>query len=262
MPVTDDEISGLKTQLESLVGKIKPLRERSAILEAQLAQAQRDYDRELGVLNAEAIRLSGRKTALRAALAGNDTHRPMPILPPDPGPTPPPPVIDPGPHPSPVPLAQREDPREARKRALWKHLYEVMDPDQPDPDPEKIQTIQAIHAMVRDDQRDVGDMLEVLAWGDVWKVRGEWETVEEQARRLDEWRTALQQRLKFWEQAVGRLEKDPRQGLLNEMQKGSQQQWLAYLKKLAGQQQTENESLRHEVTELENEWRLKQAARK
>lgn len=259
MPVTDDQIRDLLNQLETLVEKIKPLRNRAADLEAQLTQAQRDYDRELGVLNAQVTRLHGRKMALRTAMAGGPQRKPTPIQENEARPTPPPPEIDPRSD-SPSPLPSQVDPREARKRALWKHLYFFLDTDQLNPDPEQVKTIQTINDLVNDGRRDVGDMLEVLVWGDIWKARTDWETVDEQALRLEEWRVALQHRLEYWERATGRLKMDPRQGLLKEMQKGSQE-WGTYLRGLAEQQQRENDQLAREISILEDERRAKQAPR-
>jgi hypothetical protein len=152
-----------------------------------------------------------------------------------------------------------ENPREARKRALWNHLYYFLDTGEMDQDPQRVKAIQALHGMVNDERRDIGEMLEVLAWGDIWKERAEWESLDDQARWMQDWCAALEQRLKYWEQTVSRMELDRRQKLLKEKQKRTQQEWLTYLGWLADQQQQENLRLARDVQILEDEWRARQA---
>lgn len=255
MSVTDEQINDLLSQLKDMIEKIQPLRTKVADLDEQLIKAQRDYDSQLGAVNAESIRLQGRKMALKAAMLGK---RPVPNVESTHRTTIPPPTVMGSPNSVPSPAPVQEDPRDARKRALWNHIYFFLNPDELKPEAEKIKTIQAIHGMVKDEQRDLGDMLEVLAWGDIWKARADWETFEDQARRLDEWLIALQRRMEYWQQFIRKLEMDRRQNLLKEMQKRVQQDWLLYLQGLAGQQQQENKRLVQEIVILENEWRARQ----
>jgi hypothetical protein len=246
MAVTQDQIDDLLGTMEALWRQITPLRQRAVELEAGLTSVQRDYDHEVGQANIKADRLRARKASLQAALARKP---PPPPTPPPPPPRRPPPVkeIKPG---AILPPPPPEDPRDVRKRALADHIYYFLDSDQEE-------VIQIIHAVLDDDQRDVGDMLELLPWGEIWKAHADWETLEDQYLRLDQWRSALENRVAYWQRVVRQLETDPRQGLLREMKERSREDWLAFLKKLAGQQEEENERLARQVRVLEEQWQAK-----
>ncbi len=235
------QIDNLLTALEALLEQIKPLRQRVAEVEKGLAQAQRDYDLKMSKLNAEADRLEGLKLSLLARL--NPRKPPPPPPPPLPGPepTPLPEVIQSGtPHPPPP----TESPRAARKRSLAKHIYYFLDSNQDT-------VMQVINAVLVDDRRDVGDMLEALSWGDIWKACADWETLENQYDRLNEWYQVLEERLAYWQREMRKQESDRRYYLWQKIQVSSQEEWLAFLNDLARQAEVENARLAHEVEVLE-----------
>jgi hypothetical protein len=247
MAVTEKQIQDLLGQIKTLLGKIVPLREKAADLEAELAAAQRDYERVVGAANVEASRLRAQKDSLQAALAAKPPP-PPPAPPPPPKPPPPVPPVKPGTAPPPPP---REDPRAARKRTLGDYIFYFLDDDQQD-------VLQVLHAIQDDARYDVGDMLELLPWGDIWQARAGWEMPDDQQRRLLSWHTALGTRLDYWQRTLDRLAGDSRQGLLQEKKARSPEGWQDYLAGLAQDQEKDNARLRQEVQVLEAEWQKKQ----
>ena len=249
MVATEKQIQDLLAQIETLLSQIMPWRKKAVNLEAGLAAAKRDYERVVGAANAEASRLSARKASLQAALAA----KPAPPPPPPPlRPNPPPdvPKVKPG---VALPPPPPEDPRAVRKRALADHIFYFLDDDQED-------VLQVLHAIQDDARRDVGDMLELLPWGEIWRARATWETLDDQQRRLASWLAALEIRLDYWQRTLDRLEGgDSRQGLLQEKKVRSAEEWEAYLAELAQDQEDDNARLRQEVQVLDAEWQQKQA---
>jgi hypothetical protein len=248
MAATETQIQDLLAQIETLLGQIVPLREKAATMEAELAAAQRDYERLVGAANAETDLLRARKASLQAALAAK-TPPPPPPPPPPPNLPPVVPVVTPGMAPPPPPP---EDPRAARKGALADHIFYFLDDDQED-------VLQVLHAIQDNARYDVGDMLELLPWGDIWQARAGWETLDDQQRRLLSWLAALETRLDYWQRTLPQLEGDSRQGLLLEKKARNPEEWQDYLTGLARDQEKDNAHLRQEVQVLEIEWQKKQA---
>ena len=91
---------------------------------------------------------------------------------------------------------------------------------------------------------DIGDMLERLEWGDIWQTKASWEAPEEQIKRLESWRDALQGRLVYWE---GKRRELDTHGLLEEWRARDKEEWDAYLDQQAAQQETELIELRQAV---------------
>lgn len=255
MTLTQTQIDELLETLKSLLDQIAQLRQKAAELEKGLTQAEGDYNEKLSSLNAEADRLEALKASLKFRLAQKtqeipeqsatiidtlpvDVELPPEIIEPKLGELPPPP---------------KEDPRYTRKQMLADHIeYFVVDSDR-----EPI--MQEINAVLADERQDLGDMLERLNWGEIWKARADWETLEDQYARLESWKSALEERLTYWQQQLCRVEQDPRYSLWQEMTTYSHQEWLAFLDNLARQQEEENASLAHEVSVLEQQWQTKQA---
>src|SRR5262249_16891101 len=119
MAVVNQHVDELLKQLKTLVERLQPLRTQAGEFDAELTQAQRDYDRALGELNAEFTRLQGRKLAVKSALVDRPSFKPLPEA--QPRPKPPDPMIGKS-EPGSLPLPQ-EDPRATRKRSLCDHLY-------------------------------------------------------------------------------------------------------------------------------------------
>jgi predicted nucleic acid-binding Zn-ribbon protein len=247
MPVTEAEINELLERLEALLKQIEPLRTRLDTLEKELVQAQREYDEKLGEANAEADRLEAMRISLDARL--NRKPLPPPSAPP-PGaePTPPPSTIpiDSDGEILPLPPPPRESLRGKRKRALLDFIFTFTDSGP---------VIEKINAIVDDERRELGDMLELLTWGEIWKARTEWETLEAQWQRLDEWRVALEQRLSYWKDEYKRLQDNPVWEQRSEL---SEQAWQALLDDLLRTQEDENQRVANEVAEMEKEWQAQQ----
>ncbi len=247
MPDIQTQIDDLLNKLKLNLEEITRLRSQAADLEKSLAEVQHDYEQKLGPLNAEADRLEGLKLSLRARLARQDVSPPKREHS-ETAATPPQEVIEPdsaGPKPPPPPP---KDPRAARKRALADHVISFVSG-------EEMETVmQVVNAILDDERRDIGDMLELIPWGDIWTARAEvWETLDLQYERLREWDQGLTTRLTYWQGQIQRLEDDDRHGLLQEMQSRSRPDWLAYLDDLAQKQTKINEESSREVQFLEQQ---------
>ncbi|NEO33952.1 MAG: hypothetical protein F6K36_26760 [Symploca sp. SIO3C6] len=251
MSVTQTQIEQLLEALKTLLAQISSLRQQTDEIEKDLAQVQGEYDQKLGSLNAEADRLEALKTSLKNRLAqkkpavapeyiSNSTTNKVEL---------PPQILETQRDEPPPPL---ENPRSKRKRDLADHIeYFIAESDR-----EPI--MQIINAVLANEQQDVGEMLELLSWGEIWTVRAEWETLEEQYARLKSWQEALSERLTYWQNTRHRLEKTPFHGLWQEKRSRSQEDWLAFLDNLAQQQAEGNTRLAHEVEVLEQQWQAKQ----
>jgi hypothetical protein len=250
MPVTEPQIRERLDELQSLVKQIGVLRSEVGQVQAEMAAVQEEYEREVGPANAEAARLRGEKVGLNALL----TDRPPPAPPPRPADgeiEPPPPVVTRKPDEAAAPPAVQEDPRFVRKRELCLYLLDLLQDSQ-----ERV--LQAINAMQTDSHLDVGDMLEALPWGPVWEARWGIETPDGQYMRLGGWKAALSDRVAYWQRTVADLNAQADGGIVREKRERTPEAWLAYLRDRAGEQEKENERLRHEVAVLEQQWRDKQ----
>jgi hypothetical protein len=234
------EIEELLEALKALLDKIAPLRQRAATIEADLVVVQRDYEQKLHAANARADQLELLKHSLLARLVGSDP----PSASPAPRSTPPPAVIaDQG---AAAAADIPSDPPEAvRKRELVAHVRYFTDDRA---------VIERINALLKDPRRDVGDLLELLPWGEIWQVRAaDWETLADQYARLTRWRAALQERLVRWQREVRHLEDDSRYPLLVRKTASSVEGWQSYLDELARRQQAENIRLAREVEVLQEQ---------
>jgi len=251
MSVTQTQIEQLLEALKTLLAQISSLRQQAKEVEKDLAQAQGEYDQKLGSLYAEADRLEALKTSLRNRLAPKTT-----AVAPDYTSKPttnkvelPPQILETQIEEPPPPP---ENPRIKRKRDLADHIeYFIAESDR-----EPI--MQIINAVLANEQQDVGEMLELLSWGEIWKARAEWETLEDHYTRLQGWQEALTERLTYWQRKQHRLESTPFYSLWQEKRSRSQESWLAFLDNLAQQQAEENARLAHEVEVLEQQWQAKQ----
>jgi DNA anti-recombination protein RmuC len=252
MLVTPSGIDEVLEELKDLLDQITDLRDRVRNLEnemdEELNQAQQEYEEKLGSLNAEAARLRHQKGSLKTRLdqlrksrGSSDT---IPLPPADiPEVAPPKPILskktsDP---PEPPPL----DPRMVRKRALADHIYYFADPDQET-------VVQQINAILSDESASLGEMLELLAWGDIWKARADWESLRMQYERLKEWQSGLEVRLDYWKCQLREIESGERYSLWETKSQG-ERRWQDFLEEVAEKQRAENRQLAHEVTVLRQE---------
>jgi len=218
-------------------------------MEDELDQAQQEYDARLAPLNAEAAQLTNRKVLLQARLA--QLHTPSPTTeitnPVDsdlPGVILPEPVLPPSDTPMPPPTPPA-DPRLAQKRTLADHIYYFLGNDQ-----EAI--MQIINAVLADDGKGMGHMLESLTWGEIWTIRADWESLAEQCNRLKGWQSELENRLSHWKAQVQRLESESRYSP-REIKSQGEEKWQTFLDELVQKQTVENARLAHEVAILEQE---------
>ncbi|MCP4676339.1 MAG: hypothetical protein GY854_12665 [Deltaproteobacteria bacterium] len=250
------KIQDILTRLETLLDEVGQLRQRYVNLEKNLHRAERDYDSIIGLLNAEADRLRACVRTLTARLA----HRPQTHI--DPGPTLDTTVPASPPTPDEVPAGDDSYPLEtapcfepslaADKRSLADHIEYFVQPA----DREWVMGV--LNAVLVNDQKGVGEMLELVEWGDIWTARAEWESSEDQYRRLVEWRAALADRLEYWQSEFHRLENDPRYDLLVKMREKDRADWLRELEQLARDQEKENEILAQKVADLERAWQTRE----
>ncbi|MBD2215109.1 hypothetical protein H6G27_35495 [Nostoc linckia FACHB-104] len=250
MLVTQLEIDELLEILKTHLEQIFFLKEQAQTLEKALAEAENDYYQKLGDINAEADRLESLKASLLSRLAPKQER--MPAIrdtfignfeePPQ--------LVESFVTPmslSPLPQA---DPKAQRKRTLADHIELFLR------DSERETTMQVINAVLADNHRDMGDMLELLVWGDIWKARADWESLEEQYTRLQEWHKALLERLNYWHNVLQYREQDPRYEL-QEIRSRGQESWFTFLDDLAQKQVAENAKLDHEVKVLEQQLQVK-----
>jgi hypothetical protein len=237
--------------LKDLLDRITPLREEAAQLREGLDQVKRDYGPVLGELNRESERLQDLKKALDAQLAGVPEPPPRPEQPldDDVAVQPPPKVPDFGSEEEnamPEPLPVVKDERAERKRDIADHIESML--------PIKVwsSVLQDVNAIVADPIRDVGDMLELVPWGDFWTVRPPWETtLEEQLVRLTWWQEVLERRLTYWQDELRNLKKDDHYRLWQRMVQLEREEWLSLLDDLRLQQLAENDELQRQVTVLQ-----------
>jgi hypothetical protein len=251
MAVSEVQIEVLLETLEMLLKQIQPLRVRVDEIEKGLAQTQREYEQRLSQANAEADRLEAARLSVLARLNREAAPPPAP-LPPIIEPTPPAPIVDLESEPGLLsPAPPPESPRAKRKRTLLDYIFNFTDTGP---------VIEKINALVDDDRRDMGEMLELLAWGEIWKARTNWETLDEQWQRLDQWRAALEQRVTYWTNEKKHLEDDQRYGLWDRKSELSENQWKDFLDELFRRQEADNARLSNEVAKLEERLRAQQAA--
>ena len=249
-----------QTQIDELLATLKTFREQiegfkarvgelmATEMEAALAQAHKEYEARLKPVNEEASRLRNERAVLQmrlAQLAANQTiagpepaaarpdittPEPVPTFEDKPAPLPPPPP----------------DPRGERKRKLADYIYIFL------PQEQEEAVMQVINAILVDEGKDIGDILEALAWGNIWSIRAGDESLEAHYARLNEWRAALEGRVTYWKTRVHSLESESRYALW-EVKKQGEAQWQALLEDLVQKQTAENKRLAHEVAVLQQQ---------
>jgi hypothetical protein len=243
MIVTQMQIDDLLANLQLLRDRITFERDQVSNLEKSLAEAQYDYEQHLGVLNADSIKLEARKEFLRISLT-RQTVSSSRLQPPS--------LVVPGGELLEAPLPTSVEILRKQKRRLADHIQYFIDPDQ-------ASVLEIINAVLIDDQRTVGEMLEVLIWGDIWAMRAAWESLEVQYARLTEWHLALEDRLKYWQHEMLRLEVDPRFNLYLMRRERGQTGWQEYLNELISWQTEENTRLGSDIADLEQQLEAKQS---
>jgi hypothetical protein len=248
MIITSSQIDKLLATLEDLLAQIDPLRRKADELRQALEHVHRDYDQRLRQLNLQAEALETRRRALRTWLARGYSESQAPEGPRESSKSP---SVHKGLDKELLPPDSPGRLRANRKRALADHIFYFLEVDQHT-------NMQLINTVMIDDERDLGDMLEILAWGPIWMARAEWESLEDQATRLELWCRTLEERLAYWQMEIRHLESDQNFALLQIMQTSDRETWLDYLNEMAGRQLIENEQLSQEIAVLEETWRAHQ----
>lgn len=246
LPRTQIEIEQILATLRSLLEEVTLLRQQVIDLQAKLDIITHDYDLKLGKLDIEVSQLESRRKQLTALLAGRQQlprsvssqdslaevtkvsvrdSRPL------------------------IPLP--ESPRTQQKRVIADHIFLFVASDQ-----ESI-VMREINALLTDERRNMGDMLEILKWGAIWTSRASWETLEKQYDRLHGWNLALQQRLADWHHEICQLKADWRYTFWEKKVSLSPEGWEGFLNDLARQQEKTIENLAHKVKVLEQECQKK-----
>lgn len=253
MSITQTEIDKLLETLKTLLTQITQLRQQTDVIEKGLAEVQRDCEQKLSPLYKKTDDLEKVKRSLKYRLASQNQSTSKSLPPPtiehkheeDPKIEPPPDIIKDNSTKLPPPLTI--DPRLERKRTLADHIeYFIADGD-------RHPIMEIINAVLADKQKDLGDMLELLSWGEIWTIRADWETPEDQYTRLKEWHQALPERLTYWQNNQNRLETSPFFGLWQEKRQRNSEDWQTFLTSLVKKQEQENARLTHEVTILEQQ---------
>jgi len=239
----------LQSALRELLLQIAPLRQEAAELRTALDRVKRDYEPRLGELNAEAEDLQRLKEALEAQLAGEPGPQvKKPPVERGPDVLPPPEVKTAGPEKAeqlPEPLPVVRDERKERKLDIADHIESLLSYE------DWSAVMEDVNAILSDPKRDVGDLLELVPWGDFWTVKTEGETAQEQLVRLAWWRQALEERLAYWRDEVRRLKAEDHYVLWLRMRQLSEPEWLRLLETMAQMQERENEELRRQVACLQ-----------
>ncbi len=230
--------------LNTLLGRVCLMRQQFEALEKDLSEVRRDYNQKLGILNDEAFSLETRRNSLRTRISGRSEPQ-FPKLPMHQElPKPPKNILEPSPLPNYLPP---KDPRADRKRALADHIEYFVSSEN------RENVMQVVNAVLEDEKRDLGDMLELITWGDIWTARSVWETLDEQYKRLQNWALALEERLTYWDGQIRGLENDSLYDLMQEMKSRSHSDWIAYLDILARRQAEKNKNLKNEIAFLEQQ---------
>jgi hypothetical protein len=247
MAKTEADVNTLLKKLEALCLQIKTLRENVSETAKGIAQTQQEVDLKLSQAQAEGDRLNSERSALLARLKPEELRGgdPPPEAPVEPVARPV--VPDFGAEPrvklAPVPL---ESLRRKSKRALVDFLYFF------DPGP----VIEQITPLVDDEGREVGEILELLAWGPIWEARTSWESPDLQWQRLDEWRVALEQRLAYWTEERVRV---ANHSLWQQRSESSESEWQLMLEQLLSSQLADNQRVAAEIAKLDAQWQEVQA---
>ncbi|NEO34734.1 MAG: hypothetical protein F6K36_30995, partial [Symploca sp. SIO3C6] len=101
---------------------------------------------------------------------------------------------------------------------LLEHLFYILDPMTNDDDGELLATLQGL---CQDPGIRFAHVLEELPWGLVWTQRSPQEQLEDQHHRLSSWQAVLKKQLETLQRAGDRLRNDPRYGLWQQRQQGS-----------------------------------------
>lgn len=237
--VTQTDIDTLLGQLKALREQIVAARDAIAPLETNLKQSYDEFQVVVGAARRQSMRLQSEIANLRARINSLHSEADDSI------------EIDPrqedsaNDRMSAVPV--EKDPEAIEKDMLYEHLLRVLDPmDDAD-------LFASLQTLCQDTTISLAEVLEQAPWELVWQARAIQETLPEQYRRLQCWEASLARQLEMLDRVEDRLHKDPRYGLWQQQQKGTDP-WQQFLQQAVEQQEDQNQSLQAELETLRQEW--------
>jgi hypothetical protein len=240
------EIADTLVRIEELLGKIAPLRQKAAATIQALDQTQSEYEEVVGPSDRESIRLEAAIAHARRLLAGAAVHRAVEAVEEDTEPGRPATVTPPrGWEASPEQIPET-DVQAVRKRSIADHvLYFAAGENDP--------VVVLMNSMLTKPEQGAGEMLELIAWGDIWKAAADWESEAERLDRLRLWQRELESRLDYWNGQIHLLARDSRHALMVRKLKLTRARWRAYLSEIAREQELDNAQRGNELDVLEAE---------
>lgn len=236
---TQKDIDTLLVQLKDLREQIKTARAEIAPLEANLKQSYDEFQVVVGAARRQSMRLQAELANLRARI--NILHDDVDD------------AIDldfrnDNTADDRINTVQAEkDPEALEKDILLEHLFKVLDPiDDAD-------LFADLEALCKDPTVSLAEVLEQSPWELIWQARAIQETFQDQHHRLERWKTSLTRQLEILKRVEDRLRKDPRYGLWQQQQKGTDA-WKHFLQQAMEQQEDQNHALQTELETLRQEW--------
>jgi predicted nucleic acid-binding Zn-ribbon protein len=236
--VIQQDIDTLLKQLKDLREQITRVRAEIAPLEANLKQSYDDFQVVVGAVRRQSMRLQSEIANLRARINSlrDDTDDEIELESRNED------IADRN-----STVQAEKDPEAVEKDMLFEHLLRILDPmDDAD-------LFANLQTLCQDPTVSLAEVLEQSPWALVWQVRAIQETLVDQYHRLHGWETSLTRQLETLNRVEDRLRKDPRYGLWQQQQKGTEV-WQQFLQQAVEQQEDQNHELQNELETLRQEW--------
>lgn len=238
-PITQQDIDTLLDQLKDLREQITAARASIAPLEANLKTSYDEFQVVVGAARRQSMRLQAEIANLRARInsLNDDADEQIEL---DQG------REDSGSNKTSTSQAEK-DPEAIEKDMLFEHLLRVLDPmDDAD-------LFASLQTLCQDPTVTLAEVLEQSPWELVWQVKAVQESPADQYHRLERWTASLTRQLETLNRVEDRLRKDPRYGLWQQQQQGTEV-WQQFLQQAMEQQEDQNHALQIELETLRQEW--------
>jgi len=236
--VIQQDIDTLLKQLKDLREQITVARAEIAPLEANLKQSYDDFQIVVGAARRQSMRLQSEIANLRARINSlhDDADDPIELE-----------SRNEDTSDSISTVQAEQDPEAIEKDMLFEYLLRVLDPmDDAD-------LFANLQTLCQDPTVSLAEVLEQSPWKLVWQIRAVQETLGDQYHRLQRWETSLTRQLETLNRVEDRLRKDPRYGLWQQQQRGTEV-WQQFLQQVVEQQEDQNHELQNELETLRQEW--------
>ena len=238
-PITQSSIDTLLEQLQDLREQIKAARAEISPLETNLKLSYDEFQVVVGATRRQSMRFQSEIANLRARIHSlqDDGDNAIEIDSRQESDTD-----------DQINLRQSEkDPEAIEKDMLFEHLIRVLDPmDDAD-------LFADLQTLCQDPTVSLAEVLEKAPWDLVWQVRGTHEDLTDQYRRLRRWQSSLTHQLETLDRVEESLREDPRYGLWQQQQKGTEV-WQQFLQQAVEQQEDQNHGLQTELETLRQEY--------